>query len=75
MIETIVHELHPPGVLLVTEPANELHRQGCVVDLFDNRSLEPMSLCYVSDGHFIGYVLPLDDYDAFTHTRPISYES
>lgn len=75
IIETIVSSLRSPGLLVVTEPHDELQRQGCVVELFLSESRKPLSVCYVSDGHFAGHVLPLDDYDDFTRTNPISYDS
>jgi hypothetical protein len=75
IIKTIVNSLRSPGLLVVTEPHDELQRQGCVVELFLSGSREPLSVCYVSDGHFAGHVLPLDDYDDFTRANPISYDS
>jgi hypothetical protein len=73
VLQTIIDSLHPPGVLLVTEPSDELRRQGCFVDLYHNKSSKPLALCYVSDGHFKGHVLPLEDYDKFVKKYPIHY--
>jgi hypothetical protein len=73
ILETLRRELLPPGVLIVTEPCEELHRAGCVVDIYFNGQPRPLSMCFVSDGHFKGYVLPLDDYDEFIRRYPISY--
>jgi hypothetical protein len=74
VIDMLVRELRPPGVLIVTEPHNELHGQGAVVELFHNGSRKPHDICFVSDGHFKGHVIPLDDYDKFTRDYPITYE-
>ena len=37
---------------------DELHREGCVVEVFVKDKEEPAALCFVSDGHFMGYVIP-----------------
>lgn len=73
IIEAILRELQPPGIMLVSEPHRELHSQGTVVELFRRGASRPMTLCYVSDGHYKGYVIPLDDYDAFIRDHPIEY--
>ena len=75
VLETIVTSLRSPGVLLVTEPSDELRRQGCIVELFHSGDMQPLSLCYISDGHFRGHVLPLDDYDRFIRQYPIPYQA
>lgn len=75
VIDVVARELYPPGLLIVTEPREELHRQGCVVEIFSNNKVEPTSLCFVSDGHFKGYVLPLDDYDNFVRKHPITFQT
>jgi hypothetical protein len=75
ILETVISHLRPPGVLIVTEPCGDLQRQGCVVEFYGYRSLDPLTLCFVSDGHFKGYVIPLDDYEGFIRTRPIRYRS
>ena len=69
-LEVIMRELHTPGLIIVTEPRDELHREGCVVEVFCNDQTDPLTLCFVSDGHFTGYVLPLDDYDEFVGSIP-----
>jgi hypothetical protein len=71
LIDVVTRELFPPALLLVTEPREELHREGCVVEVFSENSREPMSVCFVSDGHFKGYVIPLDDYADFIRRYPI----
>jgi hypothetical protein len=74
VIDMIVQQLQPPGALIVSEPHNELHGQGTVVELYHNGDSKPQTICFVSDGHFRGYVIPLDDYDQFTRDHPIVYE-
>lgn len=75
IVEALVRELHPPGVLIIAEPHKELQGRGAVVELFHNGKVVPQTLCFVSDGHYKGYVIPLDDYEAFTRSFPIIYES
>jgi hypothetical protein len=72
-IEVLVQELFPPALLIVTEPREELHREGCIVEAFCHGEADPSSLFFISDGHFNGYALPLDDYDSFVNDYPISY--
>jgi hypothetical protein len=74
IIDIITRELYPPALLLVTEPREELHREGCVVEVFSNNSVEPATVCFVSDGHFRGYILPLDDYADFVSKYPIAFQ-
>jgi hypothetical protein len=74
IVEALVRELHPPGVLIVAEPHRELQGQGTVVELFHNGDVTPRTLCFVSDGHYKGYVIPLDDYESFARSFPIIYE-
>jgi hypothetical protein len=73
IVEMLVNELYPPGILLVSEPHKELHSRGVVVELFNAREGVQQTLCYVTDGHYKGYVLPLEDYDDFTEKYPIEY--
>lgn len=75
VIRIVMRELLPPALLLVTEPRDELHREGCVVEVFCDNNLAPLSICFVSDGHFKGYVLPLEDYVHFTRDYPIAFQS
>jgi hypothetical protein len=75
ILRAVVNNLDPPGILIVTEPCEELHRQGCVVELYQQGRIEPMSLCFVSDGHFIGHVIPLDDYNSYIDKHPIRYSA
>jgi hypothetical protein len=73
IVRMLIRELYPPGILLVSEPHKELHSQGVVVELFNARENLQQNLCYVTDGHYKGYVLPLEDYDAFMEKYPIEY--
>lgn len=75
VIRIVARELYPPALLVVTEPREELHREGCVVEVFCGNNLVPLSICFVSDGHFKGHVLPLDDYAHFTREYPIGFQS
>lgn len=75
IIETVARELHPPGVLIVAEPHKDLQGQGTVVELYHGGAIIPLTLCFVSDGHYKGYVMPLDDYDWFIKNFPIAYEA
>lgn len=74
VIRIVTRELCPPALLLVTEPREELHREGCVVEVFSDNNLHPLSICFVSDGHFKGHVLPLDDYTQFIRKYPITFQ-
>jgi hypothetical protein len=74
VLEAVISQLRPPGLLIVTEPCEELRRQGCVVELYRHSSLEPLTLCFISDGHFKGQVIPLDDFERFVSTHPIKYQ-
>jgi hypothetical protein len=73
VVRMLISELHPPGILLISEPHKELHTQGAVVEFFHTGDRIPQTLCYITDGHYKGYVLPLEDYDAFTEKYPIEY--
>jgi len=73
VVQLLVRELYPPGVLLVSEPHKELHTQGAVVELFHAGDSTPQTLCFITDGHYKGHVLPLDDYDAFMAKYPIEF--
>lgn len=73
VIAVLNKELETPGIVVITEPREELHREGCVVEVFINGVEEPAVICFVSDGHFMGYVIPLDDYHDFVTHYPIAY--
>lgn len=75
IIEAVVRELYPPGVLIVAEPHKDLQGQGTVVELYHDGDITPLTLCFVSDGHYKGYVIPLDDYEWFVHNFPIAYDA
>jgi hypothetical protein len=74
VIDILTRELPRPGIIIITEPRDELHREGCVVEVFVKDNQEPSTLCFVSDGHFMGYVIPLDDYQEFMSKAPIEYK-
>jgi hypothetical protein len=74
IVKMLMSELYPPGILLVSEPQKELHSQGAVVEFFHAGESIPQTLCYVTDGHYKGYILPLEDYDAFVEKYPIEYK-
>ena len=74
VVEVLTEALYPPGILLVSEPHRELHSQGAVVEFFHSGETMPETLCFVTDGHYKGYVLPLEDYDAFVEKYPIEYK-
>lgn len=73
VVEMLARALYPPGILLVSEPHKELHTQGVVVELFQGGDTTPQTLCFITDGHYKGYVLPLDDYEQFINEFPIEY--
>jgi hypothetical protein len=73
IVKMLIGELYPPGILLVSEPHKELHSQGVVVEFFHSGASALQTLCYVTDGHYKGYILPLEDYDAFVDKYPIEY--
>ena len=75
IVETLVRALYPPGVVIVTEPREELAGQGCTVTLFDQLCDSPQLVCAVSDGHFMGAVTPLMDYRAFVSRYPVYFTS
>ena len=75
IVELVRKELSPPSLLIVTEPRDELHREGCIVEVYVGQSGPPMQLCFVSDGHFKGHVLPLDDYADFFGRFPIRFRA
>lgn len=66
VIAGIVDELVRPGLLISMEPKGDLTLQGCHVSLFAAGSRTPVAFATVTDSHFVGAVLPGDDYRAFT---------
>jgi hypothetical protein len=73
IVSMLIGELYPPGILLISEPHKELHSRGTVVELFYAEESLQQTLCYVTDGHYKGYILPLEDYDMFMERYPIKY--
>ncbi|WP_160573467.1 hypothetical protein [Actinomadura physcomitrii] len=74
IINTLRDNLRPPGLIIVTEPRAELTRQGCETLVYCDYRTDPYRLCTVSDGHFIGEVTALEDYDEFTARYPIAFQ-
>jgi hypothetical protein len=74
IIDRLTDTLAMPALLIVTEPAQELGQSGCQVNLYTAPGQPPFAFCRVSDGHFIGHVSPLRDYDSFVQKYPIPYQ-
>jgi hypothetical protein len=74
VLQTILSHLQPPGFVILAEPTGELHRPGCVVELYEGNNERPLTLCLISDGHFTGHVIPLEGYEAFISRYPIAYQ-
>lgn len=73
IIDRLTGALTMPALLIVTEPVQELGQSGCQVNLYTAPGQPPFEFCHVSDGHFIGHISPLKDYDSFVQKFPISY--
>lgn len=73
IVEMLAGALYPPAILVISEPHRELHTQGAIVEFFHSGESTPQTLCFVTDGHYKGYVLPLDDYGTFIEKYPIEY--
>lgn len=73
VLRTVQSSLRPPFIVVVVEPGGMLGRQGCTVRVYTHDSPEPLHVCSVSDGHFIGNVSPGPDYMAFTKRYPIAF--
>ncbi|MCO8277692.1 hypothetical protein M1L60_44675, partial [Actinoplanes sp. TRM 88003] len=71
VIEVLRRTLRPPGIIVVTEPVAELTKPGCTVTVYDDSQSSPQRVCLVSDGHFRGDVLPLDDFESFVARHPV----
>lgn len=72
IIDTLRAALDAPGVILTADPPDDMARPGCVVRLYQEASSAPLRVCAVSDGHFRGHVVPLDDYDTFARSYPLA---
>lgn len=73
VIRTLAACLAEPKVIIVTEPSGNLAEPGCAVTFYDNGATEPLRVCHVSDGHFRGSVVPLEDYDFFREQYGITF--
>lgn len=73
VIRTLANCLADPKVIIVTEPSGNLAEPGCTVTFYDNGTTEPLRICHVSDGHFKGSVVPLEDYDLFRNRYGIAF--
>lgn len=73
VIRTLADCLAEPKVIIVTEPSGNLAEPGCRVTFYDNGTTEPLRICHVSDGHFRGWVAPLEDYDVFRERYGIAF--
>jgi hypothetical protein len=71
IVDALIRELYEPGALIIVEPKNGLERQGAIVEFFHHGDSRPQTLCYVSDGHCKGYIIPLDDYEGFSRDYPL----
>ena len=75
IVELLARELYPPSVLLRFGTAQGTALHGVPSSsFFHNGQTTPQTLCFVTDGHYKGYVLPLEDYEPFTRNYPIAYE-
>jgi len=74
VIDAVRSELSTPGMIIVTEPHGELTQPGCTIELYRPADHAPERICSVSDGHFRGHILPLDDYESFVERYPIHYK-
>jgi hypothetical protein len=71
LIDTLLCHLEDPKFIIVTEPNEDLARRGCRMVVYD-RTGNPRSVGAVSDGHFLGEVRPLDDFEWYFSRYPIS---
>ncbi|MBL7258517.1 hypothetical protein [Paractinoplanes lichenicola] len=71
VIDVLRKSLRAPEIIIVTEPVAELTKPGCTVTVYDDSRAAPQQVCMVSDGHFRGDVLPLDDFESFVDRHPV----
>jgi len=67
VLSVLRENLPVPGLVIVTEPHQDLTQPGCTVAVFDTTQPEAglQPVCTVSDGHFLGEVSPREGYDKF----------
>jgi hypothetical protein len=73
LLANILANLTPPYIVLVIEPREELRQRGCTVRVYTDDSAEPMEVCAVSGGHFIGQVSHGPDYRKFISRYQIPF--
>jgi len=73
VLGTLLTAMSRPCVVIVTEPYGALTQRGCTVSVYDHENPTPLAVCAVSDGHFVGNVDRLDDYDRFVADYPIAF--
>ncbi|MEU5874157.1 hypothetical protein AB0A73_21705 [Glycomyces sp. NPDC047369] len=71
VLDVLSDSLALPGIVVVIEPDRELSAQGCSVTVTEAARGRRWRVAHVSDGHFIGRVSPLEDFDAFAREFPI----
>lgn len=72
LVDGVLAALSAPGVLVVTEPRDELAGAGCTVTVYSHQD-PPMRVLRISDGHFRGHVHHGDDYARFVRRFPIRF--
>lgn len=65
IIDTVLESMPSPSMVIVMDPRPELMYRGCAVTLYLDGDNNPLDFAVVSDGHFIGDVLPQRDYAQF----------
>lgn len=74
VLDVLADSLAEPGVVIVTEPRQELAGPGCTVTVRNHAHPVPLPVCSVSDGHFRGRVSLLAGFGQFTSAYPVSFE-
>lgn len=74
IIEAALDAMASPGVVVVTEPHDELAGAGCTVTVYGHHH-DPLRVLDVSDGHFRGQVRPGPDYDAFLARFRVAFDA
>jgi hypothetical protein len=75
ILDTLAEALSDPGLMIVTEPNDDLTRPGCTVTVRDRAGPARLPVCAVSDGHFRGQVTPLAGYREFVDNYPIRFDT
>jgi hypothetical protein len=69
VVKCVVQSLQTPGLFISMEPRGELAVPGCEVRLYESGDLKPILFAVVTDGHFLGRVVPSLDFQSFTESR------